>query len=374
MIRILLVLCLACATAAVAAPPVISGYIFPQAAPIQPGQIDPHSMTRINYAFAAIAGGHMVLSSPNDVANLAQLTALRKQNPPLQILVSVGGWLGSGGFSDVALTPESRAAFIDTAMQILEQYDLDGLDVDWEYPGGAGAGNKFRSEDVQNFTLLLSDLRTRFTQQSRKTHRHLYLTIAAGASNEFLAHAEMAKVARIVDGVNLMAYDFAEPDSEKITAHHAALFTNPQDRNQQSGDASIHAFEAAGVPAAKLILGVPFYGHTWGNVSSLNHGLFQSGQLPPQEVASYHHIASDLIGHGFTRFWDPVSKVPWLYSDDQHLFISYEDPQSLAGKCAYIQSHHLGGITFWSYYDDPAGELLGTIDRALQSPANTHAQ
>ncbi|HTB98643.1 MAG TPA: glycoside hydrolase family 18 protein [Terracidiphilus sp.] len=368
-----LVLGLFSAVASVAATPVISGYVFTQANPIAPGQIDPHSMTRINYAFSAISGGRMVVSAPSDAANLAQLTALRKQNPALQIIISVGGWLGSGGFSDASLTTDSRAAFIDSVMQFLQQYDLDGLDVDWEYPGGAGAGNKFRAEDKQNYTLLLAELHNRFAQNARTSHRRLYLTIAAGASNDFLAHVEMTKIAPIIDGINLMAYDFVEPDSEKITAHHAALFTNPQDKTQQSGDAAVQAFEAAGVPADKLILGVPFYGHTWGNVSNANHGLFQPGQMPTRDIQPYHLIASDLLGHGFTRYWDSVSKVPWLYNDDQHLFVTYEDPESLAGKCAYIQSHHLGGIAFWSYYDDPDGVLLGTIDRAFQTSSVPHA-
>lgn len=356
---------------ATAAPPVICGYIFPQSVPIQASQIDPHSITRINYAFALIVSGRVVLPNTNDAVNLTQLTALRKQNPPLQILLSIGGWGGSGGFSDAALTAESRAAFIDSAIAILKQHNLDGLDVDWEYPGLVGAGNKFRNEDKRNYTLLLRELRARLDRESRTANRHLYLTIAGGASSEFLTHTQMTQVARIVDAVNLMAYDYYEPGSEKTTGHHAALFTSPQDPEKESANDSVEEFVAAGVPSSKLVLGVPFYGHVWSQVASTNYGLFQPGQPAPQRNAPYQIIATQMIGHGFTRHWDQTSKVPWLYNDEQHVFVSYEDPESLAGKCAYVRAHHLAGIMFWSYSDDNNGELLKSVDRALQGEAGS---
>src|ERR1022692_3462516 len=157
------------------APPVIVGYVFPQNGALQHGQIDPRGMKRINYAFAAIQNGRMVIASAGDSANLHQLTALRKQNPLLQVLISVGGWSGSAAFSDVALTAQSRAGFIQSALEFLKSYDLDGLDVDWEYPGLPGAGNRFRSKDKRNFTLLLKELRERFARESMQTHKSLIL-------------------------------------------------------------------------------------------------------------------------------------------------------------------------------------------------------
>ena len=366
----LIVLAVTCCGAS-AAPPVICGYIYPQSGPIQAGQIDAHSMTRINYAFALLAAGRVVLSNPNDAANLAQLTTLRKQNPSLQVLLSIGGWGGSGGFSDAALTSSSRAAFSESAIAILKQFNLDGLDVDWEYPGLEGAGNKFRAEDKQNFTLLLRELRTRLDREADAEHRPLYLTIAGGASSEFIDHTQMGQVARVVDAVNLMAYDYYEPGSEKTTGHHAALFTSPQDPEKESANDTVTEFEAAGVPPSKLVLGVPFYGHAWSGVPATNHGLFQPGQPAPQRNAPYQMIATQMLGHGFTRYWDQVSKVPWLYNDAQHVFVSYEDPESLAGKCAYVRSSHLAGIMFWSFADDNNGELLQTIDRGLQQGGST---
>ena len=340
----------------------IVAYVFPQNTLLQPGQIDAHALTRINFAFANIQDGRMVTGYANDPANLAQVTALRKDNPSLTVLISVGGWLWSGGFTDVVLTEEGRQKFIQSAMEFLRLYHLDGLDIDWEYPGMTGAGHPFRSEDGRNFNLLLKELRAAFNKESKHGSK-LYLTIAAGASDEFLAHTQMAEAQRYLDTVNLMAYDYYEPGSEPIAGHHAPLFTNPADPIKISADASVRAFERAGVPARKLLLGVPFYGHMWGEVPDVNHGLYQPGKPIPHAYAPFSLIESTMLNQGFTRYWDPVSHVPFLYSAEKHTFVSYEDEQSLAEKCRYARAQKLGGIMFWDYANDDAeGKLLKTID------------
>jgi chitinase len=344
----------------------IVAYIFPNNSALQPGQIDPHSVTRINYAFALIQDGRVVPGYPLDTENLSIVTTLRQENPSLTILISVGGWRDSGGFSEAALTSESRARFINSVMDFLHQHDLDGLDVDWEYPGEPGAGHSFRPEDKQNLTLLLRDLRRRFNADRKKTGRRLYLTIAAGASSDYLAQTEMAQVARTVDSVNLMAYDNYEPGSGPVTGHHAALFTNPADPIKASADAFIQAFEAAGVPPEKLILGVPFYGHSWSDVPDQNHGLYQPGNAGANGSATFDLIHSTMIGHGYTRYWDSVAQVPWLYNSDTHTFVSYEDEQSVAAKCRYVIAHKLAGVMFWDLESDSGGKLLHIMDESLR--------
>jgi chitinase len=365
----------ALATAALAAPekkatkptPLLVAYIFPQDAALTAGQVDPHSVTRFNYAFANIKDGRMVMGFAHDAENFAFLTALRKEDPQLTILVSVGGWLWSGGFSDMALSKESRARFIDSAADFIAQYQLDGLDIDWEYPGMEGSTKAFRPEDKQNFTALLSELRERFNRDAKKNGRRLYLTIAAGASPEFLAHTEMDKVARLLDTVNLMSYDYYEPGEGPITGHHAALFTNPNDPQKESADASVHAFEQAGVPADKLVLGVPFYGHAWSDVPPTANGLYQPGKRAPNVYAQFSAIQSSMLGHGYTRFWDPVARVPWLYNAETRVFVSYEDEQSIAGKCEYVHANKLAGIMFWDFEsDDPSGTLLKAVNACLR--------
>jgi chitinase len=363
-----------CATAATKpSTPMIVGYVFPQNAVLQPGEIDALSLTRVNYAFANIENGRMVTGFAEDAKNFAFLTGLRRENPSLTVLVSVGGWLWSTNFSDVSLTPQSRKLFIQSVMDFLARYDLDGLDIDWEYPGMIGSGHPFRAEDKQNFTLLLKELRQRFSRETKRNHRELYLTIAAGGSNEYIAHTEMAKVQRYVDTVNLMAYDYYEPSSDAITGHHAPLFTNGTDPKKASAEASIQAFEQAGVPAAKILLGLPFYGHMWGQVAGDNHGLFQAGKPVPKGYAPYSLITETILNHGFTRYWDPVASAPYLYSQEKQIFVSYEDPESLAAKCRYVLTHKLGGVMFWDYSGDPSGILLKTLNESLRKHATEGA-
>ena len=358
-----------CAASAGPAAPMVVGYVFPQNSALQPGEIDALSLTRINYAFANIENGRIVTGFAEDAKNFSFLTALKRQNPSLTVLVSVGGWLWSTNFSDVSLTPQSRKLFIDSVVEFLTSYDLDGLDIDWEYPGMAGSGHLFRAEDKHNFTLLLKELRQRFDRETRKSHRKLYLTIAAGASDEYLDHTEMAQVQRYVDTVNLMAYDYYEPSSDGITGHHAPLFTNGADPKKISADASVLAFEQAGVPATKILLSLPFYGHMWGQVAENNHGLFQAGKPVPKGYAPYSLIMETMLNHGFTRYWDPIALVPYLYSQEKQIFVSYEDPKSLDAKCEYVLKHRLGGVMFWDYSGDPSGTLLRAINESLQKRA-----
>lgn len=357
-----------------AATPVVAAYVFPQNALLQPDQIDAHPLTRINYAFARIKDGRMVEGFATDPSNLALVTALRQGNPGLAVLISVGGWTWSDGFSDAALTAQSRATFIDSVMDFLNRYDLDGLDVDWEYPGQVGAGNRFRSQDKQNFTLLLKDLRVRMKEETKKTHRRLYLTIAAGASDDYLAHTQMARAQRYVDAVNLMAYDYYSPSSDAVTGNHAPLLADPDDPQGASVDASVRAFEKAGVPAAKILLGIPFYGRMWGDVPDVRHGLFQPGKPAPGGDLPYSAIKATLLDAGFTRFWDASAQVPYLYNAETRQFVSYEDAESAAGKCRYALRQHLQGVMFWSYLNDPSGELLQAIASAIrEAPARSES-
>jgi chitinase len=343
----------------------VVAYVFPEESVLQPGQIDARRLTRINYAFANIANGRMVPGFEHDRENFSFLLSLRKENPGLTVLVSVGGWMWSTHFSDMALTAESRTVFIDSVMEFLEKYGLDGLDIDWEYPGMAGAGHPFRDQDKENFTFLLRELRERFTRETAKTHKKLYLTFAAGAELDYLAHTDVGKAQQYVDTVNLMGYDYYEPGSDRITGNHAPLFTDPADPKKVSAAASVAAFEKAGVPAGKIILGVPFYGHAWGHVDGVNHGLFQPGKPAHNVNARYSAITETLLHQGYVRYWDEKASVPFLYNAQEHVFVSYEDPESIAAKCRFVLAQKLGGVMFWEYSSDPSGALLRAIEDSL---------
>jgi chitinase len=346
-------------------PKQIIGYVFAKDALINPADISAEQLTRINYAFSNIQNGQIVEGFSNDAQNYATLVSLKTRNPALQILTSVGGWTWSGRFSDIALTKASRAVFIDSVVAFIRKYQLDGLDIDWEYPGMTGIGNPFRPQDKQHYTALLKELRKRFGREEQELHRPLLLSVATGASAEFLAHTQMRKVGKYVDTVNLMSYDYYEPDADKVAGHHAPLFTNPADPKHVSGQDSVTAYLAAGVPARKIVLGVPFYGHAWAQVSSTNFGLYQSG-VPAHIPTDYRDLLPLLQpDSGYVCHWDAQAAVPFLYNPGAATFVSYEDPQSLAAKCQFVLAHHLGGIMFWDYEGDAASALLTSIHNGL---------
>jgi chitinase len=331
-----------------------------------PGDIAAQKLTRINYAFANINNGRIVNGYSNDDQNLASLVALKQQNPSLTVLVSVGGWLWSGRFSDMAVDQQSRALFIASVVDYVTSHQLDGLDIDWEFPGMPGFEPHFRVEDKQNYTLLVKELRSRFDKLEKELHRPLYLTVATGAGSDWLAHTEMNEVVKYVDTVNLMAYDYYEPDTDAITGNHAPLFTDPADPKKGSADESVQEYERAGVPAEKIVLGVPFYGHVWGQVPPTNHGLFQPGKQIPNAYSAYGSGPQALLNQGFIRYWDSVASVPYLYNAEKQVFVSYDDPESLALKSKYVLANKLRGIMFWDYESDHTGALLDAVNDGLK--------
>jgi chitinase len=348
--------------------PVIIAYVFPKDQLIDPAAIAADRLTHVNYAFGNVRKGRVALGFKRDAENFRVLAGVRKAHPHLRVLVSVGGWTWSGAFSDVSLTPRSRKKFVDSAIEFVLHHDLDGVDIDWEYPGLPGYGNTHRPEDKQNFTALMADLRVALDKAGTPTGRHYLLTFAAGADTDFLEHTEMDKVQASVDFVNLMTYDFREAGGSTEAGHHANLFPSPGDPRHISADRSVNEFLAAGVPAGKLVLGVPFYGHAWGDVKPENDGLFQPGKPPrPHIETHYGNLVAKVDRDGFVRHWDAAAQAPFLWNAERRIFISYEDPESLRAKSRYILDRHLAGAMFWEYYADPTGALLGTLSTELRA-------
>jgi chitinase len=333
-----------------------------------PPVIHPERLTHINFAFAHIdKTGRAVFEEPAAGQSLLQLQALKKANPRLKLIVSVGGWQAEG-FSDAALTDSSRRKFALSAVKLLRDYAADGIDLDWEYPGQGVAGIKYRSEDRHNFTLLLKTLReqldTESAAQGRSGSARYTLTIAA-ADREYFDHTEMDGLHVYLDWINLMSYDFFN-SLTPTTGHHAGLYRSeraaPTDRD---ADAAVKQYLAAGVPADKIVLGVAFYGRGFAGVTPLNNGVNQPYQRFEGEH-SYAELAGKFVGkQGFIRYWDASAQAPYLWNSAARTFITYDDPQSLQIKARYILEHHLGGVMFWELSQDRDGELLDVLTRGL---------
>lgn len=345
----------------------IIGYVFTRGRVPDPSTIAAEKLTHINYAFANIRNGEMVEGFENDAQVLSILNGLKQRNPKLKLLISVGGWTWSNDFSDVALTAASRKKFAESAVAFVERHQLDGLDVDWEFPGQKGNDNVNRPEDKENFTALMADLRAALDAAGKARGKRYLLTIAAQAAPAWIEHTEMSKVAASLDYVNLMAYD-QFVSSEPMAAHHAPLFTHPSNPKRLSAATSVTQFIAAGVPAEKIVLGVPFYGRAWASAAATNNGLYQPASESRERLGgSFQSIKSRLENKdGFVRYWDDLSKVPYLYNAERQLFVSYEDEQSIQGKAQYVKERGLGGMMFWEYSSDPENKLLDAMNKGLK--------
>ena len=348
----------------------IVGYLFPRDSLINGSDIAVEKLTHINYAFADIRDGMIAQGFKNDIKNFEILNKAKQRNPDLKILISVGGWTWSGGFSDMCLTAESRAKFIKSAIDFIEVNKLDGIDIDWEFPCLIGNGNVHRPEDKENFTSFLKEMRAALNILGAGDGVHYLLTAATGTFDDYLANTELDKDQEYFDFMNVMAYDFCEPDADTIAGHHTPLYTNPRDPNHNSSDAMIQKYLKLGVKPNKIVLGVAFYGHIWQVTSEDYHGLYEpGGQVKKRIRGSFKNIVQNMLNkNGFVRYWDSTSCAPFLFNDNEKIFVTYDDEESLAAKCKYINKYDLKGAMFWEYTSDYQFRLLNALYEGLNNP------
>lgn len=323
-----------------------------------PDNLPAERFTQINYAFGKIEHGKAVLGDPvRDGKNLRELTSLRKRNPDLNIVLSLGGWDESAYFSDAAATAESRKLFARSCVELLLEHGLDGVDLDWEYPVSGGApGVVHRPQDKQNFTLLLRELRQALDRQGRHDGKRYVLTIAGAVNSSYLNNIEPQAVAETVDHIFLMAYDLHGPwdDSADFNAPLHSPAGGPP-RYRASVDDGISSWLGRGVPAEKLVLGMPLYGYIYQGVDRRNNGLYQSFETA--KSVSWDRVKSEYLSQGaYRRFFHEEAEVPYLYGNRS--FLSYDDPASAAAKAELARRRGLGGIGFWELSQDRSGDLI----------------
>ena len=203
---------------------------------------DPTVMTHINYAFGHVSDSFDAVRIDNP-DRLRMIVGLKQQKPSLKVMLSVGGW-GSGRFSEMASSEQNRKAFAKDCRRKVDEFGLDGIDIDWEYPTQSSAGISASPNDTQNFTLLMRDLR-------RELGKKKLLTAATVCDAKYI---DFQSCIQYMDFVNVMAYDMGNPPH-----HHAALYPSAISSHITSSQA-VEEHLKAGVPASKLVMGMPFYG------------------------------------------------------------------------------------------------------------------
>ena len=363
---------------------------------VQPSTIDYSQYSIINYAFLyPKADGHFTLTDPwadknlllgdfnwatapagydsgYDLGNPAyhqpntSIVYHAHQNNTL-VMLSIGGWTLSNDFPDIAANPTKRTNFAHSCSETVRLYGIDGIDIDWEYPGYASHNGT--PNDKANFTLLLKEVRDSLDVLEQALSKNLLLTAAFGAAPARMSDIEWQNVVPLLDYINLMSYDFFGAFSPE-TNHNAPLYA------PAVGDSTFNIHSAIdrltstyNVPASKINIGIAFYGRsakttaaaglhvpTTGTADNATFSLDDGSPL-------YYNILKQQ--HLFTTHWDSQAEVPYLTgAGNLQTFVSYDDEQSIGLKGQYVVDNQLGGVIIWEitgdYIESPTGVISGT--------------
>lgn len=303
-----------------------------------PSQVDSlpaEKLTHIIYSFCHLSGNTLSVANGRDSLTIKKLSALKKRNPALKIILSLGGWGGCETCSDVFSSKEGRREFALSVLELSNYFHVDGLDLDWEYPTIEGyPGHAFNPQDKANFTALLKQLRNTLGSAYE-------LSFAAGGFQKFLEESvDWKAVMILIDRVNIMTYDLINGYAT-VTGHHTALYSNPLQK--ESTDNAVQYLIKIGVPRNKIVIGAAFYARVWEGVEAANNGLYQNGRF--KMGINYKDFATTL--KNFQLYWDETSKAPYGYNVSEKLFATFDDKKSVALKTNYAIDQKLNGIMFW---------------------------
>ena len=326
-------------------------------------------LTHVIYAFAGVsADGNCESVNPlDDELNFAELQDLKQDATGLFALLSVGGPSQSKPLATAASTAAGRVVLAQSCAAFLATAGFDGLDLYWEAP---------TSSDTANYTELVKALRDALDAQGASDGKRYLLTAAVGGGQEPHANVDVSAIQPFLDWMNVLAYDFfsgASPTTRFAAPLYAASNDPAPVRPPRVAtvDDAVQAYLTAGVPAHKIVLGVPFFGIGWAGVPPKNNGLYQAATGPAQGtwandgVFDFADLNSNYISSS-TRFWQADAAAPWLYNAGSRVMISYDDAQSVGLKADYIVAGDLAGAAVWQLSaDDALGSLLGAISLRL---------
>ncbi|RSH88865.1 Endochitinase 1 [Saitozyma podzolica] len=339
-----------------------------------PQQIPHQHLTHINYAFGNVnrETGEVVLSDSwadveihydgdswnepgtNLYGCLKAIYLLKKQNRNLKVLLSIGGWTYSPNFANIA-QPGWRAAFVSSAIKLVEDVGLDGLDIDYEYPKSPS--------DAQGYVSLLHELRAgleHLAASKRRPRGQYQLTVAAPCGWDNMQVLRIREMDEVLDFWNLMAYDFAG-SWDSVAGHQANLYADNPSAN--SIDKAVRFYTGAGIHPSKLVIGMPLYGRAFANTDGIGapyngvgEGSWEAGMWDykalPQPGAQ--EVNNHTLGASFS------------YDPHKRLLISYDTQPIVTQKADYINRLNLGGAMWWELDADAPEETGRALVRTVK--------
>ncbi|XP_021358847.1 probable chitinase 10 [Mizuhopecten yessoensis] len=328
-----------------------------------PENIDPYLCTHIIYAFASVDGSNIGLQDLTEEETLARVVGLKEVSPYLRVLIGLGGWVhGSAPFTSLVSSRTNMDAFARNVIAFLRAWDLDGLDLDWEYPASRGSlpGDKLR------FTQLIRILRSAFEAEATKTGLPRFLLTAAVPIGKPVVQAgyEIEKISNDLDFINLMTYDL-HGSWDHTLGHNSPLYPRKSESwamAELNQDWGVTYWLSNGAPPEKLMLGIATYGRTFKTINGTEMGDKAMGPGRPGKFTSeagflaYFEICQNLQ-NGWTQKWHQQHQVPYAYYDDE--WVGYDDIRSVTIKANYIKSRGLGGVMVWAIDMDDFREKCG---------------
>ena len=341
-------------------------------------------LTHVIYAFIEMQpDGSLVLGPEADgkqlESRIAHLMDVRKQlNGGLKVLFAVGGWSNSQYFSASAASEEKTQRFVADIEVILERYDFDGVDIDWEYPVTGGADEGIPA-DRNNYVSILRLIRNRLRRlQFKKARTEPYLLTIASAAGSWVLDVgyDLENMIEIVDWINVMTYDYFGAWASKAGANTgptAPLFHGAPKgfSGKMNADYTLKYYVCGTHTPNKIVMGLPFYGRYWNNVGEAvernnqlwrlaepdSNGNFEGGFVEWSDIK-----ANWLDRQSYQSFYDDKTATPFLWSPSERVFMGYDNPKSLVAKVSYAARHSLGGVMIWAIdMDDESDTLIKAV-------------
>ena len=286
---------------------------------------DPFNFSHLIYAFGRINNKFNGVTITNE-RKLKDLSGLKSINPDLQVILGIGS-SNPSEFSEMTKDKTRRNNFINSCKQIIEKYGLDGIDLDWEFPG---INKETNTNESENYALLVKELREALGKDK-------WISFYSNNSGKWI---DFHKMLPYVDYVNVSGYNLSVPKSDTKLNHQSPLYSSKK-YGKWCIEKSIARHNQLGVPYEKILLGIPFYGR--------GKKPFP-GYLDCNKFSKYED--------GTTLHWDEDAKVPYRLDKDGNLVLSFDDEKSIEEKCNFIEKKGLAGVFVWNYDSDYSDHRL----------------